>query len=86
MDVFEKADIQRFRYSAIIDNSTTPFCSYHDNHMISTANKLWGEVQIPNHYQCRAIFSPVFEDEDFVDNWNDGVPAEYQHPQAGFGV
>lgn len=83
MAQFEEAGdlIQAFQLSAILDDRTTPFCNAHHGQIITTNHPLWGAVQMPNHFNERSVWVPIFAGEDFTVTWTD-TPL----PMKGFGV
>jgi SPP1 gp7 family putative phage head morphogenesis protein len=73
------------QYSAIMDQRTTEFCWYHHGKFLLKSNPMYGRVPSA-HFQCRSITVVVLAGEEYSDNWNEGVPAEFQMPMRGFGA
>lgn len=85
-DAHEDGDLPGLRYSTVMDGDQTPYCGAHNGKMIGFDNPLFGESRVPNNYNCRGAYTAVVDKDEFVDNWNVGVPADRQHPPAGFGA
>jgi len=73
--------IAAYEYSAIMDGRTTDICSELDGKIYKTNNPIWVKITPPNHFQCRSILIPVFNDE--WDGQEDALPTVQR--EAGFG-
>lgn len=76
--------IQAFRYSAILDSTTTPLCR-HLHGKIMTAETING-YNPPNHFNCRSVLLPVTQlDEGWQKEMDKQGPIKGD-PQAGFSA
>lgn len=58
------------RYSAILDERTTPVCRYLDGKVFEPDNPDLEDLIPPLHFRCRSIIVPVGTDEDVgLDEW-----------------
>lgn len=67
-----KGSVRAAVYSAILDDVTTDYCRGHDNEVLSLTNPEFGRV-IPGmttHWNCRSEWLPIFEGEDWEENWD----------------
>jgi SPP1 gp7 family putative phage head morphogenesis protein len=89
--------MEAYLYSAIIDTSTTAFCTQHNDQWIRKSDPQFETMNPPNHFNCRSVFVPIlvgeaemegnfFEDyQDNFKNWGVGASAENRLPAKGFG-
>lgn len=70
--------IRGYEYSAIMDDRTTEVCEL----MNGIKRRDFGDLEPPNHFQCRSIIIPITELDDW-DGIEDEIP-DNAEPQKGF--
>lgn len=53
-----------FRYSAVLDERTTPVCRFLDGKVFRPEDPALHELVPPNHFNCRSIIVPIVAGED----------------------
>lgn len=53
-----------FRYSAVLDDRTTPVCRFLDGKVFRPDSPALHELVPPNHFNCRSIIVPIVAGED----------------------
>ncbi len=65
-DVFLKSkDIQKFQYSAILDNRTTNWCSSLDGRVVEYDSPEFESYRPGQHFGCRSMWIAIMNDEKF---------------------
>lgn len=86
MNLFRHPEVRTFirgyEYSAVMDDRTTEFCKEWHGKVMVEDDPLIGQIQPPNHYQCRSILIPVVKGEPFKPDTE--LPG--QQPADGFAI
>lgn len=74
--------VEAFKYSAILDAQTTPFCRNANGVIYPVDDPFWNMATPPNHFNCRSLLIPV----TVVDEWEASpqLPSTVI-PAQGFG-
>lgn len=59
---FKNSGVEKFRYSAILDNRTTKYCASLDGQIFTADDAI--RVMPPNHFRCRSILVPIMDKEN----------------------